>query len=151
MHPQTRLLVHFALGAWRRVARSDGGLSTYIAAGIVLPLLILLAAAGLSLSGLLSQAGELTNAQSAGLMAAEIQGGVTPEVVSLVTSDLRSMGIQGTVSVAGTTGPVSWGQSIELDVTDQTVLSGFPWNLMGLSGVTIQLGGPMYATSNLDS
>lgn len=133
-----------------RLRQTSGSLSTYIAAAMVLPLLILLASAGLALSGLVNQAGELTSAQSAGLMAAEIQGGVTPEVSSLVTSQLASEGIQGGVSVTGTPGPTPWGGSIDLNVTDQTALTGYPWNLMGLSGVTIQLGGPMYATSNLE-
>lgn len=134
-----------------RLSRNDGDVSTYIAAAVVLPLLLLLASAGLSLSGLLNAAGEVSTAQSAGIMAAEIQGGVTPAVASLVTSQLGAMGVPGTVSVTGTPGPVTWGGSIELDVVDATTLEGFPWNLMGLAGTTVRLGGPMYATSNLDS
>lgn len=135
----------------QRLANTDGDLSTYISAALILPLLLLLASAGLALSGLLNQAGEVTTAQSAGLMAAEIQGGVTPAVASLITSQLRAMGVAGTISVTGTPGPVAWGGSIELGVVDETTLQGFPWNLMGLAGTSIRLGGPMYATSNFVS
>lgn len=69
-----------------------GNLSTYIAAALVLPLLVLLASAGVSLSSLVSRAAVLSSAESAGLMAAEIQGGVTSSVTDLILSDWEAQG-----------------------------------------------------------
>lgn len=137
------------------VCRYDGGseegsLSTYIAASLVLPLLAMIAGAGIGLETLSGMAANVNDARDAGVVAAEVQGGVTPQVVSTVRTTLSSLGLSAaSARVSGTPGPVPWGGSLSLTVTDPVRLQGFPWSLMGLAGQTITLGGTTYATSNL--
>ena len=128
----------------------SGSLSTYIAATVVLPLLAMLAGAGIALSGLANTAANVNDARDAGVVAAEIQGGVTPTVVQEVASTLQSLGINpSTARVSGTPAPVPWGSSVALTVTAPVPLSGFPWNLLGLAGQTVVVGGTTYTTSNV--
>ena len=128
----------------------EGSVSTYIAAALVLPLLAMIAGAGIAMAGLASVSGSLDDARDAGVVAAEIQGGVTPSVVGTVESTLQSLGIDpAKANVSGTPGPVAWGGAIALSVTEPVRLQGFPWTLIGLSGQTVTLGGTTYATSNV--
>jgi hypothetical protein len=130
-----------------RSARGD--LSTYLAATIVLPLLLVAGAGGTAVAGLAVQQAQLAEARSAGLLAAEVAGGVTPAVTDQVLATLQGLGMGSAgVTVTGTPGPVAWGQPIQLTVTRTVVLSGFPWNLIGMEGRTVTLGGTTTTTSN---
>jgi hypothetical protein len=129
-------------------AQDSGSLSTYIAASMVLPLLLLLVFLGVSLSGLIYTESKVDIARDAAVLQAEIQGGVTPQVVSSVDSMLQSLGVPGTWTVSGTPAPVPWGQPIQLTVTDRYALYGFPWDILGMQGDTVVLGGTVQATSN---
>jgi len=127
-----------------------GSLSTYIASAVVLPLLAMLAGAGIALSGLATTAASVNDARDAGIVGAEVQGGVTATVVSQVDTTLRSLGINpAQATVTGTPGPVPWGSPITLTVTESVPLAGFPWNALGLAGQAVTVGGTTYATSNL--
>lgn len=128
----------------------SGSLSTYIASAVVLPLLAMLAGAGIALSGLASTAASVSDARDAGVVSAEVQGGVTQVVIHQVDATLTSLGIDPTgAQVTGTPAPVPWGSPITLTVTDPVPLSGFPWNVLGLAGHSVTVGGTTYATSNL--
>ncbi len=132
------------------VRDDSGSLSTYVATAVVLPLLAMLAGAGIALSGLAGTAASVGDARDAGVVGAEVQGGLTPTVVQQVDQTLASLGINpAQVQVTGTPAPVPWGSQISLTVTDPVTLSGFPWNAMGLAGHSVTLGGTTYATSNL--
>ena len=128
----------------------SGSLSTYIASAVVLPLLAMLAGAGIALSSLASTAASVSDARDAGVVSAEIQGGVTQVVIRQVDETLASLGIDpAAAQVTGTPAPVPWGSPIALTVTDPVSLSGFPWNALGLAGHSVTVGGTTYATSNL--
>jgi hypothetical protein len=130
-------------------AREEGSLSTYVAAAIVLPVLAMLAAAGVALSGLATTAANVDDARDAAVVAAEVQGGVTPTVVSSVQQTLSRLGIDpNAAAIQGTPSPQPWGSPISLTVTYPVSLSGFPWTLLGLAGRTVTVGGTTYATSN---
>jgi hypothetical protein len=132
------------------VRDDSGSLSTYLAAGLVLPLLAMLAGAGIALSGLATTAANLNDARDAGVVGAEIQGGLTPAVVSQVDTTLESLGVNpASATVSGTPAPVPWGSPIQLTVTASVPLAGFPWNAMGLAGRSVIVGGTTYTTSNL--
>lgn len=130
--------------------REAGGLSTYIASAMVLPLLLAAGAGGSGIASLIGQNAELTQARAAGVLLAEVEGGVTPDVISQVQQTLTGMGISPQdVSITGTPAPVPWGQPIEVVVTRSVSLAGFPWTLVGLDGRTVTLGGTTVTTSNL--
>lgn len=139
------------LNTSRNLRDDSGSLSTYIAASVVLPLLAMLAGAGLALSGLAATAANVNDARDAGVVAAEIQGGVDPTVVQAVDTTLESLGVNpSTALVYGTPPPVPWGSTLSLTVTEPVPLIGFPWNLLGLAGQTVVVGGTTYTTSNVD-
>lgn len=142
--------LHGRLGLRREPHPEDGSLSTYIAAALVLPLLAMIAGAGVALAALANEAGNVNMARDAGVVAAEVQGGVTSQVVSTVQTTLESLGIDpSTVQITGTAAPAPWGSPITLTVTRPVTLQGFPWTLIGLGGQTVTLGGTTYATSNV--
>jgi hypothetical protein len=136
----------------RRLAlrAESGSLATYVAAATVLPLLAMLAAAGVGLSALAARAGEIADARDVGVLAAEIQGGLTPSVQDAIDRSLAAQGIDpASVQISGTPAPAPWGSSIQLSVEEPVTLTGLPWNLLGLAGRTVTLGGVTYTTSNL--
>lgn len=110
----------------------------------------MLAAAGVGLSALAARAGEIADARDVGVLAAEIQGGLTPSVQDAIDRALAAQGIDpASVQVSGTPAPAPWGTTIQLSVEQPVTLTGLPWDFLGLSGRTVILGGTAYATSNL--
>lgn len=128
----------------------DGSLSTYIAVAVVLPLLAMLAGAGIALSGLAATAANVSDARDVASLAAEVQGGVTSQVVAAADNALAGLGLSvSAATVTGTPAPVAWGGEVAVTVTEPVTLTGFPWTLLGLAGQTVTLGGTTYATSNV--
>lgn len=132
------------------VSNQSGSLDVFIAAALVLPVILLTLFGGwvgLQL-GLLDT--ELAGARQVGAEVASIQGGVTPTVVADVKSALSGTGIPPQeVQISGTGGPVPWGSPVSITVVWSVPFVGFPYNVMGLEGVSARLGGTSRVTSNL--
>lgn len=129
-----------------------GSLDVFVAAAMVLPLLILTLFGGWGVIQLAVLSTDIQGAQEVGAEGAAIQGGVTSSVVADVRSALTGTPLEalsGEVSVTGTPPPVPWGDTVTLTVSLPLQLTGFPWNLVGLAGQTVTLGGTSYVSSNL--
>lgn len=126
-----------------------GSLETYIAAGLVLPLLFVTLFGGMSVLHLLVVSNELAGARTVGAAEASVVGGVTSAVVSDVRSAIGDPSVNPSqIQVTGTAPPVPWGGRISLTTNLPISLSGFPYSVLGLAGKTVDIGGTTVVTSN---
>lgn len=126
-----------------------GSLDTYVAAGLILPLLFATLFGGMDVLHLLLVSDELSGARTVGAAEASIAGGVTPGVVNDVRSAFGDPSVNPLlIRVTGTAAPVPWGDTISLTTVLPVSLSGFPYNLLGLTGKTVDIGGTTVVTSN---
>jgi|GEM_PF-3476809 len=144
--------MHGSMFRFRRVSNQAGSLDIFIAAAMVLPLLLLTLFGGWTAIQIAVLSTELQGAQEVGAEAAAIQGGVTSQVQQDVRSALTGTSLQDQaqeISVTGTPPPVPWGETVALYVSLPLQLEGFPWTVLGLEGKTVVLGGKSDVSSNL--
>lgn len=121
-----------------------GDLSAYLAAGVLLPLFLLLALGGTFLAHLANADSALTNARTLGTDLMASSGGITPGIQQTLLQHLAASGIpSGQVQIAGTAAPQPWGSSLTLSIACS--LPGPAW--LGIP--VVRLGGTSYTTSNL--
>lgn len=113
----------------------EGDLSAYLAAGLLLPMVLLLTFGGLGLISLMHAKATLLEAAQQGLIGTEMAGGVTSSVRSLVHKDASADALlaDGMSKITGSTPLTPWGQSVWIRVQYSLPLSGSPWTWMGIS------------------
>jgi hypothetical protein len=129
------------------LASERADLSAYLAAGLLLPVLLLVVFGGLAAITVGRWTFETQEALAQGLMAAEAVGGVTAAVTDVVEENLSTDPTLATavVSVTGSQPTVPWGQPVTVTVR-VVVPARFPLSLLTPGTVTVQ--GQMTGTSN---
>jgi hypothetical protein len=124
-----------------------GDLSAYLAAGLLLPVLLLVMFGGLAAITVGRWTVETQGALAQGLLAAEAVGGVTAAVTDVVEQNLGTDPTLATarVSVTGSQPTVPWGQPVTVAVR-VVVPATFPLSLLSPGYLTVQ--GQMTGTSN---
>lgn len=122
-----------------------GDLSSYLAAGMLLPLLLLISGGGAATLGLLSDRQAVVAISYAALRQADAQGGLTPSLAQSLKAQLqRDLPRLLAVQVSGTPAATPWGEPLCLQV--QALES---WELPLQSPVHVQLGGEFCGVSDL--
>lgn len=130
-------------------ADQRGALSTFIAAGMVLPMLLLTIFGGSAVLRVAQLQGDIATLRDGALLQVEAAGGVTPATSQKLQARLHALAPRlQAIRVTGTPAPVAWGSPVRLSITAGLQLSGPPWSFIGSSGQTIRLGGTSYGTSN---
>lgn len=122
-----------------------GDLSAYLAAGLLLPLLLLIAGGGATTLGLLSDRQEVIASSYGALRQIEVQGGLTPTLTLSIQSDLRQeIPRLAGVHVYGTPAGTPWGQPVCIYVQADEWIS-----LPLRPPIDVQLGGRFCGVSDL--
>lgn len=122
-----------------------GDLSAYLAAGMLLPLLLLIAGGGAQTLALLSDRQSVMSIGYGGLREAEMTGGVTPALQSSLAATLHlDVPRLQAVTISGTTAGTAWGGSVCLNLSGSEVVS-MPF----LSQYAVPMGGQFCGVSDL--
>lgn len=134
--------------ARRRPAGEAGDLSTFLAALLTLPLLLLTLFGGSAVLHLFQLSQAVAQAEGVGLQVAAMEGGVGPPAIEAIDQAAAAAGIDPRrLEISGTPPPVAWGGDIRLTVLLR-VHPLAPFSAVpGLGPSTVTLGGTSHAVS----
>ncbi len=135
-------------------ARSERGeASVYLAAGIALTLIMLFFFGAADVSELYRLSRAVDRARNAGILQAEIDGGLSPEAKTRIWDEIRAEGLDpGLITLEGSPAGVPWGGRVFVRLTYQHRFRTVVFDQMaGLArrDRSILLGGTTWTTSGL--
>jgi len=127
----------------QQLSGERGDLSAFLAVGMLLPLLLLLAVAGAETAHLIGLRSLIVGQAYASLRNAEMAGGVTPAISQPLQADVIAWTGSTAASVSGTPAPQPWGAQVCLAIAAPVSVT-WPGTSMSLN-----LGGTFCGASDL--